>query len=422
MIQTKSPISIKSLFELRTKLSSVVEKIEDQFQRDFFQALIDTLLLELSPSYEDIQEKGIYKALVLGTSDLSIINDFVGVNTSALASNENYLISIRRTYRDQFLKIDFVENSDLSEDFKRILVGIFRKKNPETNIERFLKNYPQKPLPSLILKDFDLSLLQSFDDDIRLLKSTKLIKRIILELHFSSTTSDSSNVFSLCRFVDVVPSGYDLNRLKISDLTNDPNEFKLYNFIILNSKDDFLIQTFFDLFLHYEAKLEIQGEFSRKVLESIFYVTDKDTLTQTRVLQAEDPKHEKYKKAVKGLALKSSVDHRHTYSALLLVLTYLEYYFLQNSEVPTKLYARASNQVNQNINHLFNKLKTVTKKHETLEEPKSNQMEVSGNLEKMEVGSLWHTVFNSRATQDILFELSKLLSYEILLIMAEDIL
>ncbi|BAY23298.1 hypothetical protein NIES2100_30620 [Calothrix sp. NIES-2100] len=414
MNETQPSISIEHLFELRFKLGEQIGKIEDQLQKSFFQNLLDIFLLEIPTNYDEIQRKGIYKALILGTSDLSIINSFVGVNTSALASNEDYLISIHRTFREQFLKIDFAESLNLSEDSKRIITNVFRKKNPDTNIERSLKDYPQKPLPSLLIKNFDLSLLQSFDDDIRLLKSTKSIERVTLGISFPSDILNTNNIFSLCRYVDIVPCGYDFSQLNISDLTNSFHESKYYNFIILNNKDDFSIQAFLDLFLCYETKLEIRDELSRKVLESIFYILDSNVLNQTRLLQ-EKPQ---YREKIKKVLFKSNVDQRHNYQVILLLLTYLEYYFLQNSSTPVKLYERISNKINQNINSLFNKLNLVIRNYKRPKESESlKPRERFNSFENVEISSLWYAIFNSKSTQDVLFELSKLLSYEILSIM-----
>jgi hypothetical protein len=415
MIKIQSSMSIKYLFELRSKLGNVVERIEDEFQRGFFRDLLDILLLELPLDYDDIQKRGIYKALILGTEDLSVINSFVGADTSELLSSESsYLVSINRTFREQTLKIDFIQNKDLSEEARRIIASAFRRKNPKVDIGRSLNN---SQIPSLSLKDFDLSLLQSFDDDIKLLKSTGLIRKITVDIHFYDDICNNDNVFSLCRCIDVVPLKYAWDEQSSIKLIEDFSGSKFYNFIILNAKDDFLIKAFFDLFLHYKDKLEIKDNLSRKIMKNVFYSFDSNILNQTRFLQ-EKPE---YKEKIKGVLIKDNVSHRHNYQAVLFLLSYLEYFFLQNSETPGNLYSRASNKVNQNINRLVDKMRVVTGNSEPSEELESfNQMEMPSSLKKMGIGSLFHTVFNSRAIQDILFEISKLLSYEILVIMAGD--
>jgi len=415
MSKIQSSMSIKYLFELRSKLDNVVEKIEDEFQRGFFRDLFDILLLELPLDYDDIQKRGIYKALILGTGDLFVINSFVGSDTSELLSSESsYLVSINRTFRERILTIDFIQNKNLSEEAKRIIASAFRRKNPKVDIGRALRN---SQIPSLSLNNFDLSLLQGFDDDIKLLKSTGLIRKITVDINFHEDICNSDNVFSLCRCVDIVPPRYAWDEQNSIKLIGDFSGSKFYNFIILNAKDDFLIKAFFDLFLHYEDKLEIKDNLSRKIMKNVFYSFDSNILNQTRLLQ-EKPE---YREKIKGVLIKDDVKHRHSYQAVLFLLSYLEYFFLQNSETPVNLYSRASNKVNQNINRLLNKMRAVTGNSEPSEELESfNQMEMPSSLKKMEIVSLFHTVFNSRTIQDILFEISKLLSHEILVIMAED--
>jgi hypothetical protein len=157
---------------------------------------------------------------------------------------------------------------------------------------------------------------------------------------------------------------------------------------------------------------------SRKVLGNIFYNFDEETLIQTRFLREKE--NSIYREKFERFSFRSNVDQRHSCQSVLFVLSYLEYFFLKDSETPASLYHRASKRVRQNTDSLVNKIRDVARQHEISEESKlPNQMEVAGSFKKMEVGSLFHTVFSSRATQDILFELSKLLSHEILMIMAE---
>jgi hypothetical protein len=415
MIKTQPSMSIEYLFELRSKLGNVVERIEDQFQRGFFTDLLDILLLELPIDYDDIQKRGIYKALILGTEDLAVINSFVGADTSELLSDESsYLVSINRTFREQTLKIDFIQNKDLSEEARRIITSTFRRKNPKVDIGRSLGN---SQIPSLSLKDVDLSLLQSFDDDIKLLKSTGLIRKITVDIHFYNDLSSNNDVFSLCRCVDIVPPRYNWDEQNSINLLGDFSTSKFYNFIILNTRDDFSIKAFLDLFLQYEDKLEVKDKLSRKIMENIFYGFDNNILNQTRLLQ-EKPE---YREKIKSVLLKDTVSYRHSHQAVLFLLSYLEYFFLQNSATPANLYSRTSNKVNQNINRLFNKMRVVIGNSEPLEESELfSQMEIPSSLKKMEIGSLFYTAFNSKTIQDILFEIAKLLSYEILMIMANN--
>jgi hypothetical protein len=235
MIKTQSSIPITYLFELRSRLSNVVEKSQDQIQRDFFRDLIDILLLELPHTYDDIQKRGIYKTLILGVDNLAVIDSFVGVDTSALLSSDiSYLVRINRTLlREPTLKIDFTQSHDLSKENERIITRVFRSKNPKVDIARYLSN---SQIPSLLLKDFDLSQLQSFDDDIALLKLTDLIEKITVNKCLPNYIDNSNDVFSLCRCIDIVPDKYYRDGEKNSiELLRDFSESKFYNFIILNS-------------------------------------------------------------------------------------------------------------------------------------------------------------------------------------------
>lgn len=412
MANKQSLISTKRLFELRAKLGDLVETIEDKLQRDFFRELFDIVLLDLPLNYDDIQKRGIYKVLIFGTDDLSSINNFVGTDVSALLSSEaSYLVSVNRTFREQTLKIDFIQNCNFSEETKRIITGVFRKKNPKVDIDRYLSNLQ---IPSLSLKDFDLSLLQNFDDDIKLLNSTNLIKKITVDIYFSSDTYNNGNVFSLSHCLDIIPRKYPYSEQSLMKLIEDFSESKFYNFVILNAKDDFLIKAFLDLFSSYENKLEIQDELSKKVMENIFYSFDNKILNQTRFLK----ENTEYKTKINGLSFKEDVGYRHSYQAVLFVLCYLEYYFLQNSETPANLYNRTLSPVSQNFNVLFNKFR-VAESDERTEEPESfSQIEKADGIKT--ISSLLHTVFRSKNTRNILFEVSKLLSHEILMIIAGE--
>lgn len=362
MMKTQYFISVERLFKLRLKLGDVIGKIENQFQRRFFQDLLDILLLELTPNYDDIQKKGIYKALILGTGDLSIINGFVGVNTSDLLSNDSsYLISIRRTFRDQYLTIEFLPNTNLSEKDKDVIASVFRRKNPEVDINRFLKT---SQIPSLIIKNFNLSSLESFDDDIKYLKSTNLIQKIILNLNYSSGDS----IYSLFNSVDIIPQGYNfLNDLNISELKNNFHESELYNFIILNDRNDFLIKAFFDFFILYENKFDIKGDSYRKVLENIFYVFETNILNETRFLKEKE--YIQYQERIQAILFKTDINYRRYYPAILLALKYLQDYIfrlIKNSDIERENHSLAAQKLIQKTGDLLNYFKSFPETHESL--------------------------------------------------------
>jgi hypothetical protein len=106
-----SPISINRLIDFRKKIYSTITSFKDPSIKEFFLNLINSLFLGLAPDDADIKRRGIYKAIILGMDDSSIVDQFVGVNTFGLTSNDNYyLISICRTIREQSLQIDFTKN------------------------------------------------------------------------------------------------------------------------------------------------------------------------------------------------------------------------------------------------------------------------------------------------------------------------
>lgn len=396
------PISVQRLFDLRVNLGDEIDKIEDRSHRRFFQNLLDTLLLDRS-SYDDIYKRGIYRALILGSNNLPEIDKFVGASTSALLSNQNcHLTSIVITFREQSLKIDFIQEPNLSREQKETLINIFRQKSPNTDLQRHL-NLSQ--IPSLVIEKIDLSLLHSFDDDIILLLSTAIVKKVTLNVHFSS---DSSNVevFPLLHSIDIIPRGYDLENLNVMSISEDFNESNLYNFIVLNDENDFLIQIYLDLLSDYESNFTIQGLLSRKILETIFYTYDKNILSKTRLFQDKP----EYQEKMQEIRLNKNIDLRHTHRSLLMILSYLQDFCLKSSISPPKITDKTPKKIGWYIRSIWNMRGIFLK---------------DGNLQKVqpsilkervfkEVRSLWHEASNASNTQDILFEVSKKLSSEIL--------
>jgi hypothetical protein len=354
-IETQSSISFEWLFQLRLKLDNLIKKIDNQEKKTLLQNSLDLLLLELTPNGDDIFKKGIYKVLILGVSDLSMINDFVGINISGLLSNEDYyLFSINRTFRDRNLVIEFIQDSDISEDSQRIIEGVFRNKNPETNIDFHLKS---KKIPSLIIKDFDLSLLQILDDDLKLLKSTNLIKKIKLNINFPI---DNTRIVSYFRSIDIIPQCYkfieEINAIQFQEYFSDS---RFYNIIILNAQNDYLIKAFFALLFLYEEKFSLKDEFSNKVLEKIFYVLNHNILNETRLLK----ENNEYQEKIEGIVFQDDISIRHNHQTIVFFLNYLKYYFLKNFHIKNKNHYISEYLVDniQNINmanRLINDIKS----------------------------------------------------------------
>jgi hypothetical protein len=397
------PISVQRLFDLRVNLGDEIDKIEDRSDRSFFQNLLDTLLLDRSLNYEDIQKRGIYRALILGSNNLPEIDKFVGASTFALLSNQNcHLTSIVRTFKEQSLRIDFIQESNLSQEKKETLVNVFRQKSPETDVQRHL-NLSQ--IPSLVIKKIDLSLLHGFDDDINLLLSTDLVKKITLNIYFSSDSSNAK-IFPLLRSIDIIPRGYDLESLNIINISENFNKSDLYNFIILNDKNDFLIQTFLNLLSDYENNFRIQGALPRKILESIFYTCDNNILSKTRLFQDKP----EYQERMEGIILNENIDSRHKHRSLLMVLSYLQCFCLKSSVAPPKITDKTQKKVAWYIRSIWN-MRGIFLEDDDLQRV---QPSILRKRVFKEVKSLWHEASNASNTQDILFEVSKKLSSEIL--------
>jgi len=413
-IETHSSISLEWLFQLRLKLDNLIKKIDDQKKKALLQDLLDFLLLEVTPNDDDILKKGIYKVLILGVSDLSIINDFVGINTSALFSQEDYyLFSINRSFRDRNLVIEFIQDSNISEDNQRIIASVFRNKNPETNIDSYLK---LKEIPSLVIKEFDLSLFQILDDDIKLLKSTNLIKKIKLDINF---LVDNSRTVSFFRSIDIIPQGYkfvdQINALKFREYF--PNS-GFYNFIILNAQNDYLIKAFFELLSLYEEKFYLKGEFSQKILEKIFYVLDSNIFNETRFLK----ENNEYQEKIESIFFQNHISLRHNPQTILLFLNYLQHYLLKNFHIKNKNNCISENLVESvhNIKKLLSSIRSYTEsypaKYETfhlklleleeiVNEKREMQITIIKGIVNLELNNNNREVFLSKIERELFIEL-----------------
>lgn len=397
---------IQRLFNLRVDLGHDIDEIEDRSHRKFFQDLLDTLLLERS-SYDDIHKIGIYRALILGSNNLPEIDKFVGASTSALLSNQNcHLTSIVRTFKKQSLKIDFIQESNLSKEKKETLINVFRKKSSDIDLQRQL-NLSQ--IPSLVIEKIDLSLLHSFDDDINLLLATNLVKKVTLNVCFP-TDSSNLEVFPLLHSIDIIPRGYDLENFNVmsisKDFNQDSNKLNLYNFIVLNDENDFLIKTFLDLLSEYENIFTNQGMLPRSILENIFYTCDNNILSKTRLFQ-EKPD---YQERMQGIKLNENIDLRHTHRSLLMVLSHLQYSCLKSFVSPPEITDKPRKEFSWYIRSVWNMRGIFSENND----PQKVHFLMRMKRVLKEVKSLWHEASNTSNTQNILFEVSKKLSSEIL--------
>jgi hypothetical protein len=189
-------------------------------------------------------------------------------------------------------------------------------------------------------------------------------------------------------------------------ISEDFNKSDLYNFIVLNDENDFLIQTFIDLLSDYENNFTIQGVLPRKILESIFYTCDHNILSKTRLFQDKP----EYQERMQEIKLNENIDLRHTHRSLLMVLSYLQYFCLESSICPPKITDKTPKKIGWYIRSIWN-MRGIFLENDDLQ--KMQPLILMKRVFK-EVRSLWHEASNASNTQDILFEVSKKLSSEIL--------
>jgi hypothetical protein len=168
--------------------------------------------------------------------------------------------------------------------------------------------------------------------------------------------------------VDIIPQGYNfLNDFNISELKNNFHESELYNFIILNDRNDFLIKAFFDFFILYENKFDIKDDSYRKVLENIFYVFETNILNETRFLKEKE--YIQYQERIQAILFKTDINYRRYSPAILLALKYLQDYIfrlIKNSDIERENHSLAAQKLIQKTGDLLNYFKSFPETHESL--------------------------------------------------------
>ena len=113
---------------------------------------------------------------------------------------------------------------------------------------------------------------------------------------------------------------------------------------------------------------------------------------------------------MQGIKLNGNIDLRHTHKSLLMVLSHLQYFCLKSSISASKIIDKTPKEIGWYIKSIWNMRGIFLENND----PQKVQLSILIERVFKEVKSLWYEASHTSNTQDILFEVSKKLSSEIL--------
>ena len=274
-------ISIDDLYTLRKQLGDLATEIKDKSLQDRLLFFLNTLLLDSDCPRQDIQRRGIYKALLIGVKKKDLVRDITGLEIDAsIVSNRLPVFEIEKSFRDKSITFEF---SDVThgESFDE-LTALIRKVHKAYQSSGSISHDGTQVEP-LIIKDAALysTLLGNPSEDVKRLIADSCIRAIKIR-HEGPPSPDSA--FSYVTNLRIITEAYaEKNRENAGKLLELAEN---YNMIILNSMDDPLIRIFDSLIQRYRGKLSQGLDADPKnlsdLLMAIFYVSNTVKLGETR--------------------------------------------------------------------------------------------------------------------------------------------
>jgi hypothetical protein len=276
------------LFNLRALLDDSIKKLPHKLKRSL-SLFLDSALVCKDIDFSDLKKRGAYDGLLLGANNPTLLNDFFGVQPKGFIKDDApYLIEVERTFRDSTLLFELAERKGVLPRSKQdILVRLFKKYNPETDIEKFVD---ADKLPALVIKDFDISFLVEPDEDVKLLLGEDLVRKIKIGIPGAS----NDLIYPKLRSIHIITPGF------VGLQENFGKDKKIYfskplsnyNFIFLNDNNDFLVKSFFDSIAEFEANHGLPNVLAG-LHKTLFFVKDMNYFSKTR-LANEKPEYQRF--------------------------------------------------------------------------------------------------------------------------------
>ena len=212
--------------------------------------------------------------MLLGFPDKSFLLSAIGIDPKGIFDEgANYNISIQRSFRDASLSIGFFTNVALEIKQIEIIRNAFLENNGDLDINRYLSSEPQK-IPSLVVKFEDPSFLIDLNDSLRLLLASGMVKSLNLKIPVKST----DHILSYINNFDIITSAPKNS----ADCDNFIKNIIGYNFIFLNSCDDYLVDLFFKIQSDIRKFFETDNAKILTILKHFFYASNINQLKLSR--------------------------------------------------------------------------------------------------------------------------------------------
>lgn len=266
------------LFNLRALLDDSIKKLPHEL-KSRLSLFLDSALVCKDIDFADLKKRGAYDGLMLGANNPKLFNEFFGVQPKGLIKDDApYLIEVERTFRDSTLLFELAgRKATLPRRTQDILVRLFRKYNPETDIEKFVDT---DKLPALVIKDFDISFLIEPDEDVKLLLGEDLVRKI----RIGTPGASNDSTYPKIRSIHIITSGF----VGLQENFGKDREIyfgkplSAYNFIFLNDNNDFLVKLFFDSISEFEANHGLSNILTG-LHKTLYFVKDMNHFSKTRL-------------------------------------------------------------------------------------------------------------------------------------------
>lgn len=397
-------ISIEDIYALVTQLEEAIEKIDDSELKKYFIFLCETIFLPIEDSIANIKKRGIYKAFLIGLDNFDIIRQIiVGLRQSSIISDQtSCLIEIEKIFKTdgQQIIFKFTDNIDYLNSNKILLKRIFNKYMPDIDFD-------ENQRTTLIISDNIIDFLENPDVDIRLVLGIEgLVNTIKINYCYPPDESVYTNINKLVILTEkylkqhlrghesenhldhtvISQSSYSSNFVELFKRTNG------YNFFILNSENDFLINIYIACIKRYLEYFQIDHESYKPLLNafisSIFYMTDTKYITERYITE-----HPDIKQILPIDIFTTTLEYRHLPSTIVIALSILIKIIMHKRiEIVTDL-AKLSEKIEQMETYLLNTreivnndTKNIMSSFDTLkksiEDIKVNQKQLADNREQ----------------------------------------
>jgi hypothetical protein len=277
-------ISPEWLFQCRERIFHPLENFGGKSNAPRYLAALDVFFPEY-PAFtpEDILKRGIYRVLLLGTRDVSLLRETIGFLPDGLLEPTNsFPVSLERTTRGDSIEFYFRRSPEPPPPARTMMIEqLFDAEGVEA--APFLESRPFN-LPPLVIQSRDRchAILRNPVESFRDLYSSGLLREVNVRLRVPRVES-CNQAEHLFNRIDLIPE----NALTDSSGFEKFQTDRLHNFVILNSADDYLIKTFVKLTAQYRKALLIPERNSLDLLSLVLFSSDPKQISESRLLTEE---------------------------------------------------------------------------------------------------------------------------------------